>query len=158
MKMPGPDHSITIAPHPGRVRVMFNGRAVADTARAFALHETNYPPVLYIPRDDADMALLERSTHHTYCPYKGDASYYTIRVGNRVAAVARMKQSEIRGCFVAREKPGLRGACHRAGHFGPDPLAPSGLRLLIFLILTPDQTQPLRGSLMLTQCFQRLCR
>jgi len=117
MKMPGPDHSITIAPHPGRVRVMFNGRAVADTARAFALHETNYPPVLYIPRDDADMALLERSTHHTYCPYKGDASYYTIRVGERVAAVARMKQSEIRGCFVAREKPGLR-------------CAPSGLCLL----------------------------
>lgn len=83
--MPRPDHSIAIAPHPGRVRVMFNGRAVADSQRALALHETNYPPVLYIPREDADMALLERSTHRTHCPHKGDASYYTIQVGERVA-------------------------------------------------------------------------
>ncbi len=84
MKLPGPGHPITIAAHPNRVRVMFNGRAVADSTGALALRETNYPPVLYIPRADVDMALLERTAHATHCPYKGDASYYTIRVGERV--------------------------------------------------------------------------
>jgi uncharacterized protein (DUF427 family) len=85
MKIPGPDHPITIVPHPNRVRVMLNGRAVADSTRALALREAKYPTVLYIPREDADMALLERTTQRTHCPYKGDASYYTIRVGERVA-------------------------------------------------------------------------
>ena len=85
MKMPGPDHPITITPSRDRVRVMLNGRAVADTRRALVLQEAAYKPVFYIPREDAEMALLERTAHGTHCPYKGDASYYTIRVGDRVA-------------------------------------------------------------------------
>ena len=85
MKIPGPDHPITIAPHAGRVRVILNGRAVADTTRALVLQETTYKPVYYIPREDADMASFERTSHTTHCPYKGDASYYSIRVGERLA-------------------------------------------------------------------------
>ena len=85
MKLPGPDHPISIAPHPQRVRVTLNGRIVADTTRALALHETTYKPVFYIPREDADMAVFERTSHSTHCPYKGDASYYSIRVGDKLA-------------------------------------------------------------------------
>ena len=83
MKLPGPDHPISIEPHPRRVRVTHNGRTVADTTRALALRETTYPPVFYIPREDADMAVFERTSHSTHCPYKGDASYYSIRVGDK---------------------------------------------------------------------------
>jgi uncharacterized protein (DUF427 family) len=85
VKLPGPEHPISIAPYPKRVRVMFNGRAVADTARALVLRETTYKPVYYIPREDADMASFERTSHATHCPYKGDAAYYSVRVGNRLA-------------------------------------------------------------------------
>ncbi len=85
MKLPGPDHPIEIAPHDKRVRVMFNGRTVADTTRALVLREASYKPVLYIPREDAQMELLARTAHRTHCPYKGDASYYTVKAGDRVA-------------------------------------------------------------------------
>ena len=85
MKIPGPDHPIAIAPHAGRVRVIWNGRVVADTTRALALRETTHRPVFYIPREDAEMTLLERTAHKTHCPYKGDASYYSIRVGEKVS-------------------------------------------------------------------------
>ena len=85
MKIPGPDHPIAITPHSGRVRVIYNGRIVADTTRALALQERGYRPVFYIPREDAQMALFERTTHTTHCPYKGDASYYSIRVGEGVS-------------------------------------------------------------------------
>jgi uncharacterized protein (DUF427 family) len=85
MKLPGPDHPIEIAPDGKRVRVVFNGRTVADTIRALVLRETTYKPVFYIPREDADMASFERTAHATHCPYKGDASYYSIRIGERVS-------------------------------------------------------------------------
>jgi uncharacterized protein (DUF427 family) len=85
MKVPGPDHPITIAPYAGRVRVVVNGRAVADTTRALVMHETAYKPVYYIPREDADMESFERTSHSSHCPYKGDASYYSIRVGDRLS-------------------------------------------------------------------------
>jgi uncharacterized protein (DUF427 family) len=84
MKIPGPDHPIAITPHSGRVRVIYKGRVVADTTQALALHEKGYRPVFYIPREDAQMPLFERTTHTTHCPYKGDASYYSIRVGEGV--------------------------------------------------------------------------
>ena len=64
-----------------RVRVTAAGRVVADTKRALTLHESDYPPVHYIPRDDVDMSLLERSDNQSYCPYKGDAAYYSIALG-----------------------------------------------------------------------------
>jgi uncharacterized protein (DUF427 family) len=88
MKVPGPDHPITVAPHPKRVRVRFNGRVVADTTRALALREASYPPVFYIPREDADLSVYEPTAHTTHCPYKGDATYHSLRVGDRVAANA----------------------------------------------------------------------
>ena len=76
-------HPISIEVNPNRVRVLFNGRVVADTMRALTLREATLPPVQYIPREDADMSLLERTSHKAHCPYKNDASYYTIRAGDR---------------------------------------------------------------------------
>ena len=78
VKVPGPDHPISIAPAPGRVIVRSGGRVIADTRRALSLREANYPGVKYIPRQDVDMSLLEPSEHLTYCPYKGDCSYFSI--------------------------------------------------------------------------------
>jgi uncharacterized protein (DUF427 family) len=88
MKLPGPDHPIDIAPNPKRVRVLFAGHVVADTTRALTLKETTYQPVQYIPREDVDMALLTRTEHASHCPYKGDASYYSVTVGERTAVNA----------------------------------------------------------------------
>ena len=88
IKIPGPDHPITIAPNPGRVVVTVAGRVVADTRAALTLREASYPAVLYIPRQDADMALLQRTDHGSYCPYKGDASYYSIPGGGERSANA----------------------------------------------------------------------
>ncbi|WP_431269134.1 DUF427 domain-containing protein [Dankookia sp. P2] len=85
MKLPGPDHPITITPNPKRLRVTFNGQVVAETSRALTLQEASYPAVQYIPREDADAALLKRTERSTHCPYKGDASYYSIEAGGRRA-------------------------------------------------------------------------
>lgn len=81
VKIPGPDHPITIAPYPGRVRVLVGGRVVADTRAALTLREASIPPVQYVPRGDVDMTLLQRTDHATYCAYKGDCSYYSIPLG-----------------------------------------------------------------------------
>jgi uncharacterized protein (DUF427 family) len=81
IKIPGPDHPISITPNPARVVVLLDGKAIAETNGSLTLQEANYPPVSYIPREDVDMSLLERSDHSTYCPYKGDASYYSIPLG-----------------------------------------------------------------------------
>jgi uncharacterized protein (DUF427 family) len=80
--------TITITPSPNRVRVRFNGAVVAETGRAQLLQEGSYRPVLYVPREDADMSKFERSTHTTRCPHKGEASYYSLRVGDRTATNA----------------------------------------------------------------------
>jgi uncharacterized protein (DUF427 family) len=85
VKIPGPDHPVSITPHVNRVRVKFGGAVVAETARALAMRERGYAVVFYIPREDADQSLLIRSAHSTYCPYKGDASYFSIRVGDRIS-------------------------------------------------------------------------
>ena len=85
MKVPGPDHPITLAKNPKRVRVTFNGQVVADTTRALSLKEASYPAVQYIPREDADMAYFERTPHSTICPYKGDASYFSLKADGRSA-------------------------------------------------------------------------
>ena len=81
MKIPGPDHPISIEPNPSRVVVEVGGKIIADTRHALTLREASYPAVQYIPRRDVDMAALVRSDHTTYCPYKGDASYYSIPAG-----------------------------------------------------------------------------
>ena len=85
MKVPGPDHPITIAPADKRVRVRFGGKVVADSTRALTLKEASYPPVYYIPRADADMSLLKATERSTHCPYKGDASYFSIAAGAETA-------------------------------------------------------------------------
>ena len=79
------EHRITIEPNPKLVRVLFNGRVIADTTRALTLREATLPPVQYVPREDADMSLLDRTAHKTHCPFKSDAAYYTIRADGRVA-------------------------------------------------------------------------
>jgi uncharacterized protein (DUF427 family) len=81
VKVPGPDHRITITPTKGRVRITVKGERVADTREALTLKEATYPAVQYVPRKDVDMALLQRTPHHTYCPYKGDCAYYSIPAG-----------------------------------------------------------------------------
>lgn len=80
-KIPGPDHPISLEPTAGRVIVRVGGRTIADTRDAIGLREAGYPVVRYVPRGDVDMSLLERTAHATYCPYKGEASYYSIRDG-----------------------------------------------------------------------------
>jgi uncharacterized protein (DUF427 family) len=79
MKIPGPDHPITIEKNPKRVVVKVNGETVADTTNAKILREANYPPVNYIPRTDVDLMKLARTTHTTECPFKGDASYFSLK-------------------------------------------------------------------------------
>lgn len=80
-KIPGPDHPISIEKNPSRVVVTVDGKVIADTRDALTLREADYPSVHYIPRRDVDMTALARSQHTTYCPYKGDASYYSIPAG-----------------------------------------------------------------------------
>jgi uncharacterized protein (DUF427 family) len=88
IKIPGPDHPITISPQHGKVRVTVAGEIVAESARALRLEEAGYPPIYYLPREDADMSLLIRTTHYTYCPYKGDCTYYSIPLGGEKSEYA----------------------------------------------------------------------
>jgi uncharacterized protein (DUF427 family) len=81
IKIPGPDHPITISSVEGKVHVLVAGRTVAESTQALRLEEKGYPPVYYLPPSDADMSLLVRTTHYTYCPYKGDCAYYSIPIG-----------------------------------------------------------------------------
>lgn len=83
------DHPIDIHRHRARVIMRVGGQVVADTRRALALHEAALPVALYIPREDVNMALLERSEHRTHCPHKGDANYYSaFAAGARLDNVA----------------------------------------------------------------------
>ena len=88
VRIPGPDHPITIEHNGQRVVVKVAGKVIADSRDALALKEASYPVVQYIPRKDVDMSLLERTDHTTYCPYKGDCSYYSIPLGGARTANA----------------------------------------------------------------------
>ena len=88
IKVPGPNHPIAIEPNPVRVTVSVAGRTIADTRRALTLREASYAPVQYIPKEDVDMTLLERTDHQTYCPYKGDCAYYSVPLGGERSANA----------------------------------------------------------------------
>jgi uncharacterized protein (DUF427 family) len=81
VRLPGPDHPITVTANPARIVVTVAGKVVADTTRALALQESTYPAVQYIPIEDVDRTLIERTATRTYCPFKGDASYYSVPVG-----------------------------------------------------------------------------
>lgn len=88
VKIPGPDHPITIAPTRARVVVTVGGHVIADSRNALTLREASYPPVQYIPRKDVDMAQLARSAHQSYCPFKGDAAYFSIAARGEAGADA----------------------------------------------------------------------
>jgi uncharacterized protein (DUF427 family) len=88
IKIPGPEHPISIERNPGRVVVSLGGRVIADSREALVLKEASYPPVQYIPRKDVDMTLLERTAHSSHCPFKGDASYFGIPTGGPRSANA----------------------------------------------------------------------
>lgn len=83
MKLPGPDHPITITQNPRRVRVTAGDTVIAETSKALTLKEAKYPAVQYVPRQDANMALLERTDRVTHCPYKGDANYYSVKADGK---------------------------------------------------------------------------
>jgi uncharacterized protein (DUF427 family) len=83
MKLPGPDHPISITTNPKRIRVSAGGVVIADSTAALTLKEASYPAVNYVPRKDANMALLARTERVTHCPYKGDASYFSIVAGEK---------------------------------------------------------------------------
>ena len=80
-----PNHRVTTQPAGGRVRVTFDGEVVADTSAAIRLDEGDYPAVYYVPRNDVKMESLTRTTHRTHCPFKGDASYFTLESRGRTA-------------------------------------------------------------------------
>jgi uncharacterized protein (DUF427 family) len=88
IRIPGPDHPITIERNPNRLIVTVHGHVIADTKDALTLREASYPAVQYVPRKDVQMALLERTQHSTYCPYKGECSYYSIPAGGARAVNA----------------------------------------------------------------------
>jgi uncharacterized protein (DUF427 family) len=77
-KVPGPDHPIVIEATSARVVVRVGGRVLADTDKALTLREASYPAVQYVPLADIDPSSIRPTETHTYCPYKGEASYYTI--------------------------------------------------------------------------------
>ena len=83
VKLPDPDHPISIEHNPAHVVVSAAGRVIADTRNALTLREADYPPVQYIPGDDVDFSQLERTDYVTYCPYKGDCNYYSVPVGGK---------------------------------------------------------------------------
>ena len=83
IKLPGLDHPISIERNPTRIVVTVAGRVIADTRNALTLREADYPPVQYIPREDIDLSQLKRTDHTTYCPYKGDCSYYSVPAGGK---------------------------------------------------------------------------
>src|SRR5215472_2578040 len=88
MRLPGPDHPITISANPKRVRVTAGDTVIAETTHALTLKEASYPAVQYVPRDDAKMELLKRTERVTHCPYKGDASYFSIAEDGKTIEIA----------------------------------------------------------------------
>jgi uncharacterized protein (DUF427 family) len=85
MKIPGPDHPITITPATTRWRARFGDGVIADSAAALVLQEADYRPVVYFPRDDVMMEYMSRTDRVTTCPYKGQASYFTLRRHSDIA-------------------------------------------------------------------------
>jgi uncharacterized protein (DUF427 family) len=85
MKLPGPDHPITLERAPTRWRAQYAGHVIADSDAAIVLREADYPQVVYFPRADVAMEYMSRTARSTHCPYKGDASYYTLLMDGQFA-------------------------------------------------------------------------
>jgi uncharacterized protein (DUF427 family) len=128
----GPPHRLLLTPFPRRVRGELGGETVIDTTGAFLLHETGLNPRLYVPLDDVRADAIERTDHTTFCPFKGEASYRTVRAGGRVAENALWVYEEpieasawlrgLAGCYLDRldrwldedeEVAGFRDPYHR---------------------------------------------
>lgn len=93
---PGPKHPITVTPTKGRVVVTVAGKVIADSRNSLTLQESTYPAVQYVPVTDVDPAVLVRTDTETYCPYKGDASYYSIDVDGKTVVDAIWEYQEPR--------------------------------------------------------------
>jgi len=85
---PGRHHPITVEPSPAQVRVILDGRQIASSSQTLTLREAGYPPVHYFPFEHVDGDVLVESRHTTYCPFKGEASYYSLRVEDTTVADA----------------------------------------------------------------------
>jgi uncharacterized protein (DUF427 family) len=85
MKLPGPEHPITIAATPERMQARYNGHVIADTRNALTLQEASYPAVIYFPREDVSLEYFTRTDRVTYCPYKGEAHYFTVLMDGQFA-------------------------------------------------------------------------
>ncbi len=79
-----PGHTITLSPTPGTVTASVDGVEIARSSRVLTMHEGDYPPVQYFPRADVNEAMLKATDHSTHCPFKGQASYWNIAVGDTV--------------------------------------------------------------------------
>jgi uncharacterized protein (DUF427 family) len=77
-----PDYRVDLVPDSRRVRVLFHGVTIADTTAALRVEETGHSPVLYVPEKDMRLDLMHRTDHHTHCPYKGEASYWTVEMSD----------------------------------------------------------------------------
>ena len=85
MKIPGPDHPISFEAAMRRARAAFANHVIADTEEAVILREASYPAVYYFPKDDVEMSFFAQTNHHTHCPYKGDASYWSALIDGQIA-------------------------------------------------------------------------
>jgi uncharacterized protein (DUF427 family) len=84
-RIEGPAHKLLMHEFPRRVRATFGRQTVVDTTRAVLLHETGLPPQVYVPVEDIRADLIQPTDHHTYCPFKGTASYWTVNAGEQHA-------------------------------------------------------------------------
>src|SRR4030088_3255994 len=94
IKIPGPDHPISIQRNPARVVVSVAGHVIADTRNALTLREADYSPVQYIPREDVDLSQLERTDDATYCPYKGESNHSSLPAGGKKSVNAVWKYED----------------------------------------------------------------
>ena len=83
-----PDYQVALEQNPERVRVTLHGEIIADSSRTLLVRETRHAPVVYFPREDVRFEWLERTDHQSFCPFKGEASYWNLRVGERSEANA----------------------------------------------------------------------
>jgi len=100
------EYRVVVEPSPRRIRVFFNGATIADSRAMRLLHETRHAPVYYFPFADVDMRYLKRTAHSTHCPHKGDASYWTITVGDKVSENAVWAYED-----PIAAQPALKGLC-----------------------------------------------
>jgi uncharacterized protein (DUF427 family) len=88
-----PDHRVDLLPESRRVKVVFGGVTIADSGTALRVEETDHGPVYYVPEKDVRLDLMHRTEHHTRCPYKGEASYWTIELPADTGSIRRSENA-----------------------------------------------------------------